>query len=78
MLHIGQRIKEVFLTQPKGFNAEHFARQLNCRRANIYNIFRRSSIDTALLHRISLILGHDFFADLSGTLPRSYRKNNSR
>lgn len=36
-----------------------------CNRQNVYDIFRRESIDTSLLSRISAALGHDFFKDLS-------------
>ena len=35
---------------------------------NVYGIFKRSSIDTALLHRISVALSHDFFQYLSENL----------
>ena len=42
-----------------------FARKLCCNRQNVYDIFKRESIDTALLRRISNILKHDFFKDLS-------------
>ncbi len=68
MIHIGERIKEVFEKQPKGHNIEWFAAQLHCHRANLYNIFSRSTIDTDLLFRISRILNHDFFRDLSSEL----------
>ncbi|MDO4511829.1 MAG: hypothetical protein Q4B68_08440 [Bacteroidales bacterium] len=30
----------------------------------MYNIFHRESIDTKLLMRISVVMEHDFFADL--------------
>lgn len=63
--HIGNLIREVFDSQPKSHTVSWFAAQLNCRRGNIYNIFNRPTIDTALLHRICIILEHDFFADLS-------------
>ena len=71
MIHIGQRIKEVFDSQPKSHNIEWFAAQLNCKRANIYNIFNRKTIDTELLMQISGVLGHDFFKDFSDDLLRS-------
>ncbi len=41
------------------------ARHLSCDRRNVYRIFQKESLDTSLLWRISCILGHDFFADLS-------------
>lgn len=72
--HIGNIIREVFDSQPKAHTISWFATQLNCRRGNIYSIFRRSTIDTALLHRISIILNHDFFADLSRFLYNGLNK----
>ena len=38
-----------------------FARNLCCERSNVYDIFKRRSIDTQMLLRISNILGHNFF-----------------
>lgn len=64
-MHIGSLIKEVFDNGPKTWTVTWFARQLNCDRRNIYNIFARHSIDTVLLMRISKILRHNFFADLA-------------
>ena len=65
MVHIGTLIKAEFDKQPRSHTVTWFARQLNCNRGNIYNIFSRSTIDTQLLMRISQILAHDFFSDLS-------------
>lgn len=65
VFHIGNRIKEIFLLQPKSHNIEWFARQLHCQRANIYKIFNKQTIDTLLLINISRALRHDFFADIS-------------
>lgn len=59
MVHIGKIIEEVFHRQ--GRSVSWFAAQLCCERSNIYNIFKRSSIDTALLVRISVVLDYDFF-----------------
>ena len=39
--------------------------QIHCERTNVYNIYKRKTIDTGLLVQISLILGHNFFADLA-------------
>ena len=41
--------------------ATWFARQLYCDRTNVYNIFKRESIDTMLLQRIGAVLGRNFF-----------------
>ena len=59
MVHIGKKIEEVFYEQ--GRSPSWLAKKLYCDRTNIYNIFRRESIDTALLAKISILLNHDFF-----------------
>ncbi len=59
MIHIGNLIKERFNEQKH--SVSWFAEELCCDRTNIYSIFKRESIDTALLVKISLILKHDFF-----------------
>ena len=64
-MHIGHRIREVLDGMPKRYTVTWFAGQLNCERRNAYNIFERRNIDIELLMRISKVLGHDFFADLS-------------
>ena len=46
----------------QGRSVAWLARAINCDRRNIYHIFSRSSIDTALLWRLSQVLGCDFFA----------------
>ena len=60
-LHIGQLIKEELERQER--TVSWFARKLYCDRSNIYKLFKRSTIDTELLLRISVILNHDFFGD---------------
>lgn len=65
MSHVGQMIKAELDRQPKARTATWLAKQLHCKRTNVYNIFNRPSVDTALLERISRILEHDFFLDLS-------------
>lgn len=37
------------------------AQQLSCSRTNLYKIFKKQSIDTSELLRISRILDYDFF-----------------
>lgn len=64
-MHIGQRIREVFDSRPKTFGIKAFCQQLYCTRSNLYDIFSRQTIDSELLRRISEILEHDFFQDLS-------------
>lgn len=62
-MHIGQRIKEVF--NERGITVVAFARAIPCSRENIYRIFKSDNIDILLLMRISHVLDHDFFKDIS-------------
>ena len=57
-MHIGKLIREQVEKQDK--TVVWLAEQLACSRTNIYKIYERSSIDTGLLLRISLILNYDF------------------
>lgn len=59
MIHIGSIIKEKF--DELELSVSWFAKELCCDRTNVYSIFKRESIDTSLLVKISLILNHDFF-----------------
>jgi len=68
MIHIGKCIEEELRRQER--SVAWFARKLFCNRQNVYDIFKRESIDTTLLRRISAILGHDFFRDLSDSMSR--------
>ena len=52
----------------QGRTVTWFATQLCCTRPNVYKIFRKENIDIHLLWRISYILGHDFFRDLSDSI----------
>lgn len=67
-MHIGERIREVLSQQPKTHTVVWFAKQLNCDRRNIYKIFLRNNIDIILLLRISRILNHNFFKELSDSI----------
>ena len=63
MVSIGELIKEELKRQER--TVSWFARKLSCDRSNVYRLFQKHSIDTALLHQISVILNKDFFAELS-------------
>ena len=56
---IGEVIQQELRRQER--SVSWFARKLNCNRQNVYDIFRRRTIDTELLMRISLVLNIDFF-----------------
>lgn len=66
MIHIGQRIEQKLRDQ--GRTVTWFAKRLCCTRSNVYKIFSKESIDTALLWRISAVLGYNFFHELSEML----------
>ena len=62
-MHIGERSKQVLEERRKPVT--WLAKEINCERTNVYNIFSRRDISTGLLQKISVILNHDFFKELS-------------
>ncbi|MBE6284848.1 MAG: XRE family transcriptional regulator [Bacteroidales bacterium] len=58
-IHIGNIVKEELRKQERTIS--WFARKLYCDRSNVYDIFKRESVDTELLLRISLVLKRNFF-----------------
>ncbi|MBR5475272.1 MAG: XRE family transcriptional regulator [Bacteroidaceae bacterium] len=66
MVHIGEEIRKELHRQERTIS--WFARKLFCDRSNVYDIFKRKSIDTALLMRISNILEYDFFSYYTDSL----------
>ena len=58
-LHIGNLIKERLKEEHK--SVVWLAQELGCHRTNVYNIFEKSSLDTNILRRISIIMHHNFF-----------------
>jgi len=42
-----------------------FAEKICCKRNNVYDIFKRNSLDTGLLISISKVLNHNFAADIA-------------
>ncbi len=63
---VGPLIEAELRRQDRSVN--WLARHLYCDRRTVYRIFQKESLDTSLLWRISRILDHDFFADLSGAV----------
>jgi len=61
-IKIGERIEEV--VKSKRIQVPELAKALGTERSNIYNIFRRRSIDTDLLKKIGQYVEYDFFQDL--------------
>ena len=62
-MNIGEQIEAILRKQGK--SAAWLATQIPCERMNVYNIFKRKSLDVRLLMRISVILEYDFFMELS-------------
>ena len=59
---IGQLIEERVKAQKLGVT--EFAKLIGTERSNVYDIFKRSSIDTDLLKKIGQVLHYDFFQEL--------------
>lgn len=59
--HIGQSIRVKLREQ--GRSVTWLARQIPCTRNHVYKIFQKSTIDTALLLRISCVMDYNFFDD---------------
>jgi len=63
MINIGEAIKEELDRQER--TVSWLARKLNRTRAYVYRLLSKNSIDTGVLAQISLLLGRDFFQELS-------------
>lgn len=71
-MHVGKRIKEVM--EEQGRSASWLASKIPCERTNMYDIFKREDVSVALLFKVSSILGHDFFLEISDELRNSQRE----
>ena len=58
-IHVGELIKERL--KEEGKSVVWLAQELGCHRTNVYNIFEKSSLDTNILRRISIVIQHNFF-----------------
>ena len=71
-IHVGKLIRNKL--KEDGRSVSLLAKKIHCKRDNIYKIFDRTSVDTALLLRISFVLKTDFFICLSdfyqNTIPK--------
>ena len=76
MKPIGILIKEELEKQERSIT--WFARKLSCDRSNSYRLFQKERIDTNLLVRISILLGKDFFSDLSDYVKEKEPLHDSR
>jgi hypothetical protein len=60
---MGKAVYDVFLKS--GLTPEQFADKIGCARGNVYNIFKRKSINAEQLVLISRALNHNFLLDLA-------------
>lgn len=69
-IHLGNMIKRELKAQ--GRSVSWLARTINMERSSIYKIFDRNSLDVGLLIRISVVMDHDFFLDVSKKMRDHY------
>lgn len=69
-IHVGNMIKKELKAQ--GRTVTWLAQAVHMERSSIYKIFDRNSIDVGLLVRISLVINHDFFDDISRKMHDNY------
>ena len=61
-VHIGSMIKQKFIE--KSMTIKEFSGKINCDRTTVYDIFKRKSIDTEKLIKISQVLNFDFINEV--------------
>ena len=87
--HLGTYIKN--RVKEKGITVSEFARRIHCTRRNIYQIYKKNSLDTDLIKRISLALEIDLLSTFNKssflklkndvqpeTIEKSYEKSINR
>ena len=72
MIHIGQLIKQEL--QSQGRTVAWLTRELNCSRSNVYKIFEKPTLDTAILLQVSKLLKVDFFRYYTNELSKEKLK----
>jgi len=65
-IHLGQLVANV--CEEKGMSSAELARRINTSKQNMYSIFRRKSLDSDLILKLSEALEHDFFQHLRNEL----------
>jgi hypothetical protein len=65
-VHIGKKIQDV--VDNSAYTIVAFAKEIGLTRDGVYKIFKKESIDTEQLQKISKVLNHNFFS--------YYEKNN--
>ena len=71
-IHLGNMIKRELKAQ--GRSVAWLARTIHKERSSIYKLFERNSLDVELLIRISIVMDHDFFLDISKKMRTHYEE----
>ena len=71
-IHLGNMIKRELKAQ--GRSVSWLARTIHKERSSIYKLFERNSLDVELLIRISIVMDHDFFLDISKKMRAHYEE----
>ena len=72
-IHIGQLIRQRM--EECQMSVSELSRRYGCSRVNMYKIFDKPSIDTAMLLRFSLLLDYDFFQQYRNELAQRQAVN---
>lgn len=60
---IGERIK--MIVRQRGMSVVDFANAISCSRETAHRLFHKRDVNISLLKRVSKVLEHDFFKDIS-------------
>ncbi len=66
-MHIGEKIEA--RAKELRMGPTELARRISTSKQNVYGIYRRSSIDTELLQKLSKALDYDFFLHYTTSIP---------
>lgn len=71
--HIGQKIKEVL--EKRGISKTELGKRLNMTSTNVHKIFKRETVDTGLLQKISEALDYDFFQQYASPALQTFNED---
>jgi plasmid maintenance system antidote protein VapI len=72
-IHLGSLVKRKM--KERGISINEFAEAIHCDRTNVYNIFKRKSMDIHLIVRISNALNYDFLQYYHKRINNKYNTN---
>ena len=68
--HLGEYIKNK--VKERGLTVSEFARRIHCTRRNIYQIYKKNSLDSNLINRISQALDIDLLSNFNKTSSKNF------